>query len=291
MNQFSPQQIALLCQRALLYEASATPKPGLVDRQNSGAHTDMDFYTFLDSAITLGPYFQQVAQTAWSWRELPDNGLALLRPLGIRAEEQMLSATGGVNTHKGLVFSLGLLSAAAAFLAGAGRQVTPQEVCRVGAVLAAGAQADFLALSDPHTAGERLYLAHRITGVRGEAASGFASVRCWGLPALKEALGRGASFNDACLQALLALMAQVTDTNVIHRRGLEALEWVQKEASALLEAGGILAPCGVEKMRELDRILIRENISPGGCADLLAAAIFLFFLEEKQKGDRLWIHN
>ena len=287
MQSLSLQTISFLCQRALLHEVAVTPKPGLVDRQNSGAHRDMDFYTFLDSAAALGDYFTQIAQTAASWQTLPGNPLTQLRPAGIAAEQKMLEATGGINTHKGAIFSLGILCAAAAYLWQVGGSLSSQAVCTVAAAIAAEAPEDFDRVTTPATTGERLYLTRQISGIRGEAAAGFPSVEQIALPALEEALQRGASWNDACLAALLTLMAQVTDTNIIARGGPEALDWLHQQAGALLAKGGALAPNGLGEMEKLDAQLIARNLSPGGCADLLAAAIFLYSLrqwEERENG-------
>ena len=104
---------ARLAVRALLYEVTTTPKPGLVDRRNSGSHKDMDVFTFMDSAAALYPYFEDCARTGRETAEQPaPETFAALRPLGCEAEGEMLDATGGVNTHKGAVFSVGIVCAA-----------------------------------------------------------------------------------------------------------------------------------------------------------------------------------
>ncbi len=103
--------------RAILYEVSVTPKPGLVDKSNSGAHNDMNFYTFLASASALSQGLYEIADLAGNWRT--DSLRALfdsIRPIGINMEKAMFEATGGVNTHKGMIFNMGILVAAAAYL-------------------------------------------------------------------------------------------------------------------------------------------------------------------------------
>ena len=130
--------------KSLLYEVSVTPKPGLVDRDNPGAHGDMDYYSFIDSAAALAPYFSRCAALGRDSLCEPGEVLTRLRPLGLEAEEAMKQATGGANTHKGLIFSLGILCAAAGRLGDVVADATAcRNVCsparRVGACAVAGA--------------------------------------------------------------------------------------------------------------------------------------------------------
>ena len=119
------QYLAAQAARALMYEVCATPKPGLVDRHNNGSHRDMDIFTFLDSTISLLPYFRQAVEIGQKTAgENPAATFSRLQEAGIRAEQEMLRATGGVNTHKGAIFSLGCL------LGAAGRLWTPAGICR-----------------------------------------------------------------------------------------------------------------------------------------------------------------
>ena len=130
-----------------------------------------------------------------------------------------------------------------------------------------------LARENACTAGERLYLATGNRGVRGEAAEGFPSVLQVGLPALREGSEAGKSLNDAALVALLRLIQAVQDTNILTRSDPQTLQWAQQQAGEVLEQGA-----GPEQMRELDRAFTARNLSPGGCADLLALSLFLFFM-------------
>ena len=124
------------------------------------------------------------------------------------------------------------------------------------------------------------YLASGRTGVRGEAAAGFPHARDYGLPALKRALQDGASFNEACLHALLALMSRVEDSNILRRRGLESLRSVQSRARALLMQG-----FDMDDLRRMNDDFVRENLSPGGSADLLAITIFLYEIQNTNGGN------
>ena len=258
--------------RALLYEVAVTPKPGLVDRRNSGAHRDMDFYTFMDSAAALTPYFQDCARLGISEAEGRAEALfSRLQPLGLIAEGRMREATGGVNTHKGAIFSLGLLCAAAGRLYGRGEQVRAESVCREAGEMA---QISLKALEKgeaPGSNGARVFHEHGVLGARGEAAAGFPTVLSTALPVLQKNAKKG--YDRAGALALLALLTDAADTNVIHRAGPEALKQLHSSARALLL--GEATPSDIEN---LDEELIAKNVSPGGSADLLSAAFFLYFV-------------
>ena len=258
--------IAACAQRALLQEALTAPKPGLVDRWDSGAHCDMDIFSFASSAVSLRDYFAACALAGMG----EGAELEQLRFLGRCAEEDMIRATGGANTHKGAIFSLGILCCAAGM---------EGDILENAARIAAPALEELRGMSpeQAQTGGERQFVEHGLTGVRGEAAQGFPAVKNIALPALRRAIGAGKSLNDAGLDALLHLMACVDDSNVLRRRGMDVLRRVQAAARALLRKG-----YDCDALRSLNEDFIRENISPGGCADLLALTYFLYFIE---KGD------
>lgn len=267
------QRIGALCTLSLLLEVSATPKPGLVDRLGSGAHTDMDFSTFLASAAAIAPYFTACAQAGLALPQVDGASLGRIRPLGMACEKAMLAATGGVNTHKGAIFSLGILACAAGHCHAQGEH-SPEAVCAAAGGIAAPALADFSAPGE-ETKGQQLYQSQGIPGIRGEAAEGFPSVRRWALPVLQALSGGDIPENHCHLQALLHLMSNVRDTNLLARGGAEGLAYVQTTAQKALALGGALTPEGMDYLHALDRDYTRRNLSPGGCADLLAAAIFL----------------
>ncbi|OQB23563.1 MAG: 2-(5''-triphosphoribosyl)-3'-dephosphocoenzyme-A synthase [Firmicutes bacterium ADurb.Bin182] len=258
--------------RALLYEADATPKPGLVDRRNRGAHSDMDICLFRKSAEALRPYFYGFAGIGAehpfaSPQELAD----LLRPAGLAAEAGMLNATGGVNTHKGLIFSMGLLlcSLGALFMSELDFEGVFEHCAKTAAVFFKDLQC--ITAENAATHGEKLYAAYGVTGIRGEAAAGFPNVRETGLPVYGRFLKNGFCRNDAAVLTLLELMASVQDTNVLSRGGEEALEFVMSNAKRLL---GFPERMRLAMIEEFDDELIQKNISPGGCADLLAVTLF-----------------
>lgn len=256
----TPGTIANLARRALEREVLLTPKPGLVDAANNGAHKDMSKDTFLRSAAALEPWFRGMAERGKaSLNETPQQLLAALRPMGLEAEKEMYAATGGVNTHKGALFSLGLLCAACGRLQAQNAPLTVEDLCDLAAQMTDGITLREMQAAD--TNGLKVHAAYGVKGVRGEAESGFASVRALALPHLK-------GENGPWL-ALLNLMAHVHDTNVLHRTGEGGLDWLQSRAGALLSDFSIPA------LEQFDRECIERNISPGGCADLLAIAFFL----------------
>ena len=277
-RQYLCEYIAVQAYLALQQEVSTTPKPGLVDRNNRGAHTDMDIRHFLASATVLRPFFCEFAEEGFLSRDLPPaKTFARIRPIGIKAEEAMFRATHGVNTHKGAIFSLGILCAAAGRLAPENWQ--PEHLLAECATITQGLTAsDFAGITEKNakTPGEKLFAQYGITGVRGQAEAGFPAVRSVGLPVLRQGLERGLSLNDAGCITLLHLLTAADDTNLIHRGGRQTQLQLQAQIRALLREDPF--PC-TEAIDRLDREFIQKNLSPGGSADLLAITYFLHFLE------------
>ena len=276
------QLISQIAVGALLYELSVTPKPGLVDRKNNGAHMDMDFYTFLDSATALSPYFEKMYVLGAENKNLSAKELLPhLRVAGIRAESDMFSATAGINTHKGAIFSLGILAASCGYLGAGNKDV--QQILETAAHIASGAlKTDFAKLEQENatTNGEVLFVKHGITGIRGEAALGFPAVRKYGLKTLEEAMLRGVSLNDAGVETLLTLLSCVEDTNIIHRGGRQRLKEIQDKLQQFLKTQPNTEEI-LQYATHLDRQFISENLSPGGCADLLAICYMLHLLKRR----------
>ncbi|MFD2181852.1 triphosphoribosyl-dephospho-CoA synthase CitG [Rhodoplanes azumiensis] len=269
--------LADLVVEALLREVWLTPKPGLVDRRNTGSHRDMDVATFERSAAALRPGFADFVMLGAECAAVPaDAVLALARPAGLACERAMFRATGGVNTHKGSIFAFGLLLTAVGrlWVAGApsaGPSIDADAVCDEVARIATGIVARELRRpGEPRTAGERLFQAHGLTGARGEAESGFATVRHGALPALQRALAAGHDADTALAAAFLHLLARNADTNLAARGGIAGLRFARAEAARVERAGGVEAPGFVARMEALDDAFIAKNLSPGGSADLLA---------------------
>ncbi len=272
--------IAAMATRALIYEVGTTPKPGLVDQANSGAHHDMDFFTFIDSSAVLTPYFRDMVLRGMAHAGEIKTILPALRLPGIWAEEKMLAATNGVNTHKGVIFSLGIFCAAIGYLKNAEIPLLEETLFDACSAIAR----ETITELDPTqqeknstTHGLDAYARFGITGIRGEAAAGYPHVRQHGLPALRRSVEQGHSINNAGVVALLHLMAHVQDTNIVSRAGPEVLGKIQQEVSRFLQSEDDMAAT-LEYAKKLDSSFIRENISPGGSADLLALTFFCHFV-------------
>lgn len=278
--------VATTALEAMLMEAACTPAPGLVDRYNSGAHQDMDFFTFIKSSSALNTAMYRFAQAGWEHGAQPPELLTVLRLIGLEAEAAMFKSTGGINTQKGLLFLLGILTASAAFTirrqpAGAFIDNTLAFTAAVcGGLVERELEILHSRLPDRKlTAGERLFLSHGIAGIRGELAAGLPLVKIHGLPALRSALSANAPLNDALVHALLAIMTVAEDSTIFNRHGLDVLRTVQCQASVIWQAGGMLTADGRQRLAALDQTFIAARISPGGSADLLACTYFLHTLD------------
>ena len=263
--------------RAVLTELLLTPKPGLVDRRNCGAHDDMDFQTFLASARAIAPWWHRFVEKGHASAHVPAGALLpLVRPTGVLCERAMFEATRGVNTHKGAIFSLGLLCFAAGRLDAQGIAPSRERMCEEVAGMCAGlVERELDRAQEPRTAGERAFRSHGLGGARAEAASGYASVQVVTLPVYDRLRRAGVGDEVALLEVLLHLMAFNPDTNLVSRGGLAGLQHVRERARGLLREGGALAPDGLKKMEALDDDLIARHLSPGGSADLLGVTWFL----------------
>jgi holo-ACP synthase/triphosphoribosyl-dephospho-CoA synthase len=282
------EKIGALAIEAMLYEVTCTPSPGLVDRVNSGAHHDMDFYSFMASSASLSVPMSRCAQAGIVHDGGLETLLPVLRLIGLEGEQAMLTATQGVNTQKGLIFLLGIMAGVTGWLLGRSQPVTTETVLDSAAIMAAGIVEKELAGAihkrpEELTAGERLYLNYGITGIRGELAAGLPAVKAKALPALREALATGLSVNDALIYTLLVLMTCVDDTTVMHRHHPDKMRiWVREQAELVIEAGGMVTAEGRAMCLALDREFILQNVSPGGVADLLAVTWFLYSLGDDQ---------
>jgi triphosphoribosyl-dephospho-CoA synthase len=191
MNRAVEEEISSIAIEAMLHEVAATPKPGLVDRLNSGAHSDMNIFTFFSSTAVIQPYFVKMATKGsnFSGEDFTDL-LKELRPIGTEAERAMFKATNGVNTHKGLIFSLGILVCASAYLIKNKLSSKAENICHSASLMCSGIVNNELEnLSSCSTTGERLFKSEGIKGIRGEAESGFASVLNISLPYLRKSVG------------------------------------------------------------------------------------------------------
>jgi triphosphoribosyl-dephospho-CoA synthase len=264
----APEELARRAVAALLEEAELTPKPALVDRRGSGAHADLDLALMRRSALALRPTFAGLAHAARGQPPSPGLRSALAR-IGREGERAMLAATRGVNTHRGAIWALGLLVAAAAI---EGPGATAAGLCATAGTIA---RHEDHAAPPSVTNGARACTRYGVGGARGQAAAGFPHVLHVALPALAAARARGVPETCARLDALLAVMAELDDTCLLHRGGTEALAIARNGARAVLAVGGTGEPAGRRRLARLDGELVARNASPGGSADLLAAALLL----------------
>jgi len=255
------ERLADLAVDALIDEADLSPKPALVDRRGNGAHSDLHLGLMHASALSLWPAFKDMAEAA---QQLARIDLPLREALGRsgrEGERAMLATTGGVNTHRGAIWALGLLVAAAA--------LEPDSRAAGSVALRA---ARLALLEDRHAPrplshGAQVAQRYGVGGAREEAQQGFPAVLQWGLPQLRRSRARDHGEQNARLDALLAIMTRLADTCVLYRAGEAGLQAMQDGARAVLEAGGSASLAGRRRLHQLDLQLLTLNASPGGAAD------------------------
>jgi triphosphoribosyl-dephospho-CoA synthase len=272
-------QTARLAVRCLYAELTLYPKPGLVSLVDNGSHTDMNAATFMRSMFVLRHYFARICRAG-----ADDAGFAQLKRLGIDAEARMLKATDGVNTHRGAIFSLGLLCAGAARARVRGIAPAPTALRAVLLQRWGEELASHGAPAQGDSNGLRAGRVHGASGAREEAALGFPSVFELGLPALQRTLAAGRSMRHARIDALFGLMARVSDTNVYHRGGAAGARIVREHARRFIDAGGTADPNWQARALDTHRVFVAHRLSPGGAADLLAATCFVHALASGSAG-------
>lgn len=256
--------------QALWYELITYPKPGLVSLVDSGSHLDMDAGTFHKSILSLRHYFYRMAILGFN-----ASRFELLRQEGIAAEVRMMARTGGVNTHRGAIFNLGILVAAAAC-----KLARADEKNSIGHLSQQMWGDDLLnhcRRSGSH--GSHAATLYNVSGAVGEAYSGFSSVYTIGLPVYRSVLKETSSYSLARVQTFYTLMANVADTNLLHRGGLIGLHRAQNIARDFLSSGGIYSDAWQVRAIHDHHEFVGMNLSPGGSADLLGACIFTHSIE------------
>ena len=281
------QQLAIFAQHALRLEVDLAPKPGLVDPISNGAHRDMDVQTFYRSIQALTPYFDDYAQAGLKHQGDLRQLFKRVRQIGQQAEHAMLQATRGVNTHKGANFSLAVLLAATGYYLQSNDRVLTfsakdtQAVCDIASQMTQHLIAvDFANLEAKSTLsyGERLYLEHGITGIRGEAAGGYPCLTQQLLPLMRQKN----PLDDPTthwLRGLVYLMATSEDGNLLHRGGIQSLTQVQQEMLTLHQQQ-LPATAFRQALIAYDQQLIKRYLSPGGSADLLGLGFYFAQLEQ-----------
>lgn len=270
-----PYIIAHLATQALQAELDTTPKPGLVDKDNNGAHHDMDYALMQRSIDTLHPYFVKLALLGCA-DALPTH--TSIRDIGIEAEKAMLSATNGVNTHKGALFSMGLAVVAAAHeerkIAANEEQILKERNGGEDVLVSLQTTIKALAASFPDTSGthgsKAKLLSKGTTAIKGaldNAREGYEMLFAEWLPFYIERRKEHDAYT--LHKTLLRIMCDLDDTNVIYRTDLATAEEVKQEARVLLDSFSKAA------LKDMDRHYTTRNISPGGAADMLSLTIFI----------------
>lgn len=257
-----PYLIAHAAARAMEFELSLTPKPGLVDRLDSGAHTDMDFDAMRRSIDALLPWFVVFAKMGQR-KSLPCHDE--ISSTGIKAEEAMLKATGGVNTHRGALFSLGLFTIAASYVYSNRRAESPCEFVELMRNAVAEMASGFRSAEGSH--GSEVCRRYGIKGAADLAREGYASV-------FDAVFGTDSDFSTPMgeedgLRLLLRIMSELDDTNVYYRGGADGAAYVRSTAADLL------SDFSRDRLAEANREFISRNLSPGGAADMLSLCHFV----------------
>lgn len=264
---------------SLLYEVSISPKAGLVTRNSNGSHKDMNFKTFQASAYSLENYFKNCTQHCFSYKLKDENFFLKLRELGKKAEADMFKATAGINTHKGTIFSLGILIAVlSAFIQEKiefSLEDLRDEIIKICSPLEYELKRN---IAD--TNGERIFQKYGLKGARGLALSGYRIVLNDGILKLKKFL-KFLDLETSCILLLFYYISVLDDTNIVSRSNIATLNEVKKESSKIFEKYQELknlAPYIKKDMEDMNKKFIEKNISPGGSADLLILTIFLHFI-------------
>lgn len=263
-----PYLAAKLCRRALEIELDLEPKPGLVSPQSEGAHDDMDYDMMRRSIDALEPWFVRMAQIDWS--VAGDGPVKELCRLGIEAEDAMLKATGGVNTHRGAIFCLGLAATAYSCRSQGHGGEDLQEIIAAIAQRLPG---------DSRSHGSEAARRYSVRGAMQMARDGYRDEFDKWLPyyrSVKEG-------DQALLRTLLLIMSGLEDTCVIHRGGILRSDELRQECAM------IWGNFSLDAVEDLDRRLCYEGISPGGSADMLALTVLLDSLLPKDSRHKMTI--
>ncbi|WP_319371045.1 triphosphoribosyl-dephospho-CoA synthase CitG [uncultured Ilyobacter sp.] len=278
-----PEKIYRLGEFALesmLMEVACFPSFGLVSPVSKGAHEDMDYFTFIKSTASLQKYMLKIAHRAFS----PDSIDAIFRDcrkLGIHAEKEMFEKTKGVNTHKGMIFVLGIVVIAVAKALYEKKDFyTIQEYIRTMTKGLVSSELETIEKKSVLTHGERVFVEYGIAGIRGEVEAGIPVIFEHALPAYDSIDFSGVGDNERLLHTLITIMAHCDDTTILHRHDIDTLRKVQDICKDLLKKGSLLNKDIIIEIDELDKKFSEKRISPGGCADLLAVTVFLSLVKK-----------
>ena len=274
------KEVAKLATKALLYEVSISPKAGLVSRLSNGSHKDMDFFTFIDSALSLDNYFSECFIYGQKNDFYSPNFFKNLRDLGKKAEKDMYQATNGVNTHKGTIFSMGILISVLSSYFKEADEIDLKVLSNKIKNMCSPLLNELENTNDFSTYGEKAFKNYHLTGARGLAISGYDIVLLDGINKLKE-FTKSLDFETSCILLLFYYISLLDDTNIVNRTNFETLKEIQILCKNLYEEN--VKSLSKEKIRnemsKLNDIFIEKNISAGGSADLLILTIFIHFIK------------
>ncbi|WP_120429916.1 triphosphoribosyl-dephospho-CoA synthase [Acinetobacter baylyi] len=267
------EYLADLAVQALIDEVNLTPKPALVDRRGGGAHDDLNLELMEKSAYSLFPMFKAMAETAEIHREVNQALREDIGQLGRQGEQRMLQVTHGINTHRGAIWSIGLVLTATALTLYKQKPCLITEICKTAAEIAL--LEDRFIPKQQFSHGQMVRQKFGINGAKQQAQQGFPIILEFGLVQLQCSRALNTTETEARLNALLAMMAELSDTCVVHRAGLDGLNMMQSGAREVLQLGGCSTNEGQQRLEQLEQNLLRIRASAGGAADLLATLLFL----------------
>lgn len=251
-----PFLLSYLAVQSIKAELDTTPKPGLVDKADNGAHSDMDYNLMLKSIYSLHPYFTELSCLAYNEDVI---NIDKIKTIGIEAEKQMLFTTNGVNTYKGALFSMGLVLYAASYLCRQNDKIQEQELQKTIKLLS-------IKFSQPDdTHGKKVIEKHNIKGALNSAIDGYTLLFDEWLPFYRKHRNEEYSL----IKLLLFIMTNLDDTNIYYRKGEEVVAHVKQQAQEILD------DFSIDRVEKLNREFVKENISPGGAADMLSLTLFI----------------
>jgi len=279
-KEFTINKLTSYASKAILYEISLSPKPGLVSFHDSGSHSDMNFFTFLNSSASLSPFFREFCLLGYQYSGEYEEALPQIRQIGLRAEKAMFEATNNINTHKGIIFLFGISLFSISKLMSENDGYSDTEFRTIIMQVCNNIVANELVntANEAITNGEKVYAAYGIigAGARGEVEKGFPSVFHTSQSYFKQNLNSFSLNNQHKIQqilqtGLLHIMTVNNDSNILHRSNLETLTHIQKLAKEAIDNS--------KAYTHLYEYCLAKNISPGGSADLLSVSLLLHFVK------------
>ena len=268
----------------LIAEVNLTPKPALVDQRGSGAHDDLTLELMQHSALSLHSMFVEMAHAAYRYKACSQALREAIGDIGRKGEATMLLTTNGINTHRGAIWSLGLMVTATVLVSLRSKEVTAIELCRLAGQLAQ--IEDRFIPQSILSHGQQVKKALGVSGAKEQAQQCFPAITQYALPQLYASRETQGNETSAQIDALLAMMTVVDDTCVLYRAGQEGLVQMQQGAQEVLNLGGYSTVAGKQAFEQLEQALLPLRASPGGVADLLATTLFIdrvekFYLKNK----------